>query len=444
MIRILNRKPILLLVLLTAFILCSCTRNTIEFGTIPENGFTNLVYNDTIGVRLSTIMEDSFATSGDTSFLIGRYHDPYLGTVSAKAFFQLTIPSSIPEIPASAKFDSLTFIMYPNDYYYGDTSKAQTIYISELANTISYSYNNKLYNTSSVAVKSPVLGSKTIYIKPKASDSIVIRLSDVKGLELYTRLQQNSTDITSATDFLNYFRGISIAVADDDTTAVYGLAGSAGKMVMRVHYHTTIPYPEDHYIDFTSLANDLAFNQRLTNRSGTGLVPGITGITEIPLEKSNGFSFMQPGSGMYLKTIFPSLRSILGNTNIIKLLKAELIIRPAYLSFDNNKYLLPSRVYLIQTDESNIAGNVILDSTGAQLYTNPVIDNLYGENNHYRFNVTPYINQILTTAGSEDAGFFLMHDSPVTTANVDRLIVNAPSQGDRASQLLLSLMIINK
>ncbi len=75
-------------------------------------------------------------------------------------------------------------------------------------------------------------------------------------------------------DFLNYFRGISIAVADNDTTAVYGLSGSAGTMVMRVHYHTTIPYPEDHYIDFTSLANNLAFNQRLTNRirhrAGTG------------------------------------------------------------------------------------------------------------------------------------------------------------------------------
>lgn len=442
---ILNQKLLLLLVLCIAFLFYSCTRNTIEFGTIPENGYTNLVYNDTISVRLSTVMQDSFATSGDTSFLIGWYHDPYPGTVSAKAFFQLTIPSSVPEIPASAKFDSLTFIIRPNDYYYGDTSKTQTIYINELANAISYSYNNKLYNTSNVAVKSPALGFKEIQIKPRGSDSIVIRLSDSKGAELYSKLQQLSTDITSATDFLNYFHGISVAISDDDTTALYGLSGSEGRMVMRVHYHTTIPYPEDHYIDFTSLANDLAFNQVLTNRSGTGLVPGTTGFTEIPAEKSNGLSFMQPGTGLYLKTIFPSLRTILGNTNIVKLLKAELIIRPTYLSFDNNKYLLPSQVYLTQTDESNIAGNAVLDSTGAaKLYANPVIDNVYGENNYYRFNITPYINQMLTTAGSEDAGFFMMHDSPVTAVNVDRLIVNAASQGGRSSQLLLSIMIINK
>src|SRR5687768_16398855 len=100
----LKLKSLLLLLLLTVSILYSCTRNTIEFGTIPDNSYTNLVYTDTVGVQISTIMEDSFATNGDTSFLIGRYQDPYLGTVSAKTFFQVTIPSSIPEIPASAKF----------------------------------------------------------------------------------------------------------------------------------------------------------------------------------------------------------------------------------------------------------------------------------------------------------------------------------------------------
>ncbi|MGZ5222466.1 MAG: DUF4270 family protein [Chitinophagaceae bacterium] len=438
-------KPLLLLFLPAASILYSCTRNPIEFGTIPDNSYTNLVYTDTVGVQISTLIEDSFATNGDTSFLIGRYLDPYLGTVSTKTFFQMTIPSSLPEIPASAKFDSLTFIIRPNDYYYGDTSRTQTIYINELANAISYSYNSKLYNTSNVAVKSPALGSGRMKIKPRGSDSVVIRLSDAKGAELYSKLQQQSADVVSSTDFLNYFRGISITTGDDDTAAVYGLSGSAGAVVMRVHYHTTIPYPEDHYIDFTSLANDLAFNQVLTNRSATGLVPGTTGITEIVAESSNGLSFMQPGSGLYLKMIFPSLRTILGNTNIVKLLKAELIVRPTYLSFDRNKYILPSQLYLTQTDGSNIAGNPVMDSTGSAIqYADPVIDDIYGENSFYRFNITAYINQMLTTAGSEDVGFFLRHNSAVTTVNVDRLIVNSVLHGGRSSQLLLSLMIINK
>lgn len=442
---LLNRNKLLVLMTTIVYIFSSCQRNDIEFGTIPENNYTNLVYTDTIDVKLSTILTDSFATNGDSAFLIGRYSDPYLGTVSAKAFFQLTVPSSIPTIPSSAKFDSLTFIIRPNNYYYGDTSKTQTIYIYELANAISYSYNSQLYNTSDIAVKSIPLGTRTVRINPNATDSVSIRLQDAKGLELYSKLQQSSGDVVNESEFLNYFRGISIAMGNNDTTAVLGLLGTAGSLTMRVHYHTTIPYPEDHFIDFASLANSYSFNQVLTNRSGTGLVSGTTGRTEIPSAGTNDLSFMQPGTGLYLKTTFPSLKSILSNENIVKLVKAELIIRPTYLSFDKHKYVLPSQLYLTQTDASNTAGGYIVDSTGGSiLYVDPFMDNIYGENTHYRFNITSYINQLLNTAGGTDKGLFVMHNSKVSQANADRLIVNSSVHSSQHPQLLLSLMIINR
>lgn len=435
-----------IVLLLLCGVFSSCTRNTIEFGTIPENGYTNIVYNDTVAVQLSTLLEDSFATSGDTSFLVGRYRDPYLGVVAAKTFFQMKGPAATTDIPASASFDSLTLIIRPNDYYYGDTTKVQTIYVHELANSIAHTYNNRLYNTSHIQEMLPALGTKAVRIKPRGDDSVMIRLSDAKGLELFSKLRQQSTEITNETEFLNYFRGISIGVDANDTAAVYGLSGVAGSVIMRVHYHTTIPYPQPEYIDFVSLQNDLAFNQLLTDRSGTGLVPGTTAISEIPSVKTNGFSFAQGGTGLHLKMIFPTLRSVLGNTSIIKLLKAELIVRPAYLSFDKAaKFSLPSSAYLTRTDESNVVGDVVLDSTGAnKLYADPVIDNVYGENNYYRFNITVYINQMITTPGSEGAGFVLLHDSPVTKVNVDRLVVNDNLAAGKRSQLLLSLMVINK
>jgi len=441
---LLNRNKLLLLVL-AIYTFASCQRNDIEFGTLPENNYTNLVYTDTVDVKLSTVLMDSFATNGDTSFLIGRYNDPYLGAVSAKAFFQLTVPSSIPDIPSSAKFDSLTFIIRPNKYHYGDTSRTQTIYIHELANEIVYSYNSQLYNTSNIAVKPTPLGAKTVRIYPSITDSVSIRLQDAKGLELYSKLQQSSSDVVNENEFLNYFRGISIAVNNNDTTAVYGLSGTAGSLTMRVHYHTTIPYPEDHHIDFASLANSYSFNQVLASRPGTGLVSGTTGRTEIPSGSTNDLSYMQPGTGLYLKMIFPSLKGILSNENIVKLVKAELIIRPTYLSFDKDKYVLPSKLYLTRTDASNTAGSYVLDSAGASvLYADPFIDNIYGENTHYRFNVTSYINQLLNTSGSNDDGLFVMQNSAVSQANADRLIVNSAVHSGQHSQLLLSLMIINR
>ena len=425
--------------------LYACERKDIAFGTIPENNYTSLVFTDTINVNISTVLTDSFATSGDSVFLMGRYKDPYLGAVSARPFFQLTVPSSLPEIAATAQFDSLTLIVRPNHYYYGDTSKTQTIHIYELANAISYSYNSKLYNTSNVVVKPLPLGTKTVKISPNAFDSIVIRLNDSKGLELFSKLRQSAADITTENDFLNYFRGISIAIDNNDSSAVYGLAGSAGSVVMRVHYHNTIPYPESQYTDFTSLANDYAFNQILATRQGTGLVSGTTGTTEIAADNTNGFSFTQPGTGLLLKMTFPTLSSVLNNENIVKLLKAELLVRPTYLSFDKNKYKLPSQLYLAQTDATNSTGNTIMDSTGYSVqYANPVIDDIYGENNYYRFNVTSYINELLYTTGSSNRGVFVINHSATSLVNVDRLIVNNFSKRSQSSQLLLSFMIINQ
>ena len=442
----LQRKGTMLTMLTAACLFFqSCTRNTIEFGDDPENNYTHIVFIDTIGVSLSTVLTDSFETSGAASFLLGKYKDPYLGIISAKPFFQMTVPSSIAEIPSSAQYDSINLIVRLNDYYYGDTAKQQTIYVNELAQSIAYSYNNKLYNTSNVPVKPAALGARTLFIRPHGDDSIMIRLNDATGLELFSKLRQQSTEVTNADEFLNYFKGISITTGDNDTTAIYGLEGNSGSIVMRVYYHATIPYPESKYIDFTSQVNNYAFNQVLANRSGTGIVPGGFGLTEISASQTNNHSFMQTGTGVYLKMIFPSLKAILGSDKIVKLLKAELIIRPEYLSFDNNKYKLPSQVYLTLTGESNNIGSQVVDSTGSSVqYASPVTDDLYGENNYYRFNVTSYINQWLNTAGSEDEGFYVLHNASDNGLDVTRLIVNNSFHGSKSSQLLLHLLVVNK
>jgi hypothetical protein len=437
------RKLLFVLLLPVGLLIQSCTRNTIEFGDNPESSYTSIVFTDTVSVSLSTVLIDSFATNNATSLLLGRYKDPYLGIISAKNFFQMTVPATVPAIPASAVYDSLTFIFRPNDYYYGDTNRVQTLYVNELSQSIAYSYNNSLYNTSSVPVKPVPLGSKNMRIRPVMDDSVEIRLSDAKGLELFSKLRDQSTDVTNADNFLNYFKGISLATSANDTTAIYGLTGNAGSMSMRVYYHTTIPYPAKERIDFTSLGNEYSFNQVLADRAGTGLASGGSGLTEIPALQTNNHSFLQPGTGVYLKMIFPSLRTVITTDKIIKLVKAELLVRPAYLSFDRNKYKLPSQLYLTQTDASNTSGAQVYDSTGnTVLYTSPVTDELYGENNYYRFNVTAYINQWMTTAGSEDDGFFVMHEA--SAINVNRLIVNNSVHGNQSSKLLLYMIVINK
>src|ERR1044072_4881638 len=65
----------ILLLILTATIFQSCYRNDITFGELPPGNYTDVVSIDTVEARLSTLVTDSFITSGATSFLVGKYKD---------------------------------------------------------------------------------------------------------------------------------------------------------------------------------------------------------------------------------------------------------------------------------------------------------------------------------------------------------------------------------
>jgi hypothetical protein len=419
-----------------------CTRKEIEFGTVPENNYTYLVYIDTVSIRLSTILTDSFATGSTTSFLVGKYTDPYLGIIRTKSFFQVDKPANI-SLPTGAIYDSISLIMRLNDFYYGDTTQLQTIAVNELAQAITLGYADKLYNTSNVEVKPAPLGSVTKSIRP-SDDSIRIRLDDTKGMELFTKLQQQSSDVSTTDAFLNYFKGLSLSTTTGDNAAVFGLDGAAGKVVIRVHYHTNIPFEQLYYVDFPSLANEYAFYQLITDRSGTGIVPGITGITEIPSAQTNNYSFSQSGTGLDLKLTFPSLKNILHAGKYVKLLKADLFVRPAFQSFDLNKYKLPSSLSLASTDASNLHNGSVLDSTGQGIISaTPVIDQVLGQNNYYRFNITTYINQLLGTAGAGNEGLLIVNNSSAAS-QLSRLVLSTVGHSNFTTQLQLSILIINQ
>lgn len=434
-----KRIPVILVLIL----LIACTRKSTEFGTVPDNSYTGITFTDTIGIQFSTVLIDSFVTGAPASFLLGNLNDPSLGKLTAKPFFQVNIPSATPEIPASDVFDSLTLIIRHNDYYYGDTTLPLTIRVNELAEPVTVDYQDKLYNTSTVAVKPDALGTATLKVRPREDDSIQVRLSNAKGSELFEKLRSQSSQVKNIDEFLNYFYGLSLAVESSNTALVWGLNAGAGSVTMRLHYHGTNPYPEEKFIDFGSLNNNYAFNQLLTDRSGTGLVSqGNLNMTEIPASQTGNKVYEQAGMGLYLKMIFPTLRSLLTTKTIAKLLKAELVVRPYPLSFDDKKFRLPTQTSLAVTDASNIVGNDVLDAGGTNvLYADPVIDYLYGENNYYSFNITPYINQMLYTGGSEDDGFYMLHNT--STVNIDRMITGYTNVINQQSRLLLTFVVIN-
>lgn len=437
-----RKKAVFPLLFLLLIIGVSCYRNDIQFGSTPANTYTKIVYIDTVEPRLSTVLLDSFITNSPISFLIGKIKDPYLGTVSAKPFFQMTMPAPLPSIPVTAHYDSTCLIVYLNRYYYGDTTKTLTIQANELALPISYSYSTNLYNTSNVSIKPTPLGSRSLKIRPSIDDSFLVRVNDTKGLELFTKLQQQSADLTSSDKFLNYFRGISFSVGANDTSVVYGVRSVAGKVIMRVYYHLTTPVFQSEVADFTSMNNTYAFNQIITDRTNTSLYSATPGNKEFPSENTNQLAFTQYDAGVLLKATFPTLKGILQSDAIVKLLKAELIFKPEAHTY-TGPFRLPPALFLAQTDATNNIGPQVYDSTGsAILNVPPVIDNIYGINTYYRYNITSYISNLLTTPGTEKSGFFLMEKED-TTIEVNRAVIGN-IHSDSKTQLLLTVAVVNK
>lgn len=404
-----GKKTVFYLSFFVLIVFASCYRNDIQFGSVPDNGYTKIVYNDTVQARLSTIVRDSFATNSPAGFLFGRCKDPWLGTTSAKPFLQMNSPSTVPDIPATAQYDSATIIVYLDKYYFGDTTRSFTIQANELAQPLYYSYATDIYNTSNFAVKPTPLGTRTLKIRPSIDDSILIRMNDTKGTELFSKLRSKDPQVTRVDSFLNYFYGISFSQAAADTSVIYGVSAASGKIVMRVYYHLTTPSYQSLFIDFVSAPNSYAFNQIITDRTNTLLNSPPLVLKEFPSEQTNNVAFTQYATGVMLKMTFPSLKSILQSNNIVKLLRADILVKPVGQTY-NGFFSLPSPLAVFQTDATNTIGPQLYDSTGiTYLNIPPVIDAIYGINTYYRFNITAYVDRFLNTPGTESSGFFIMN-----------------------------------
>jgi hypothetical protein len=427
---VIEKRIAVLLIAFGSIFWLSCSRTDIHFGNVPDNNYSNLAYIDTVEPKLSTVLLDSFVTNNGTSFLVGRYKDPYLGIISTKPFFQMTIPSQAVNIASTSQYDSACLIVHLNKYYYGDTSRTQTIHVDELAQAIDYTYNNNLYNTSDFPVKPISLGTKTLRLRPSVDDSISIRLSDAKGMELFQKLQTHAEEITSDDSFQNYFKGIRLSVNEADTTSVYGL--NAATINLRIYYHTTVPLPVTNSTDFPVKTTSFSFNQILTDRTATLLSLPLT--KEYPSELTNGISFTQYGAGVLLKITFPSIKGILTTDKIVKLQKAILVIRPVGQTYDKLK--LPGSLYLAQTDATNTIGADVGNATP------PVEDDIYGLNTYYKIDVTSFINGLLTTSGTDDRGVFAIESSG--TRGINRAVIGNGKQATFKTQLQLTIFTVNK
>ncbi|MDN3657989.1 DUF4270 family protein [Ferruginibacter paludis] len=420
--------------LFTGFIISSCEKQDITFGSgFIDNTITNLVLVDTVTVNVSTVYVDSFVTSGTKAILAGKYKDEKFGTIASQSFVQLGLPSNTTyDIPNGSVFDSLEVILKLNKSFYGDTLVPYHLDVHQLTQQISFSAAQySFYNNNSWPYSNNVLGSSEIVIAPSTRDTLAIKLSPSLGQDLFNKLQNKTTEVQTVDQFVNYFRGLAF-VGGSNNNCIVGFKDS---LTMRLHYKKPGVFAENATIDFGVNQTNFQFNNITADRSGTAISTLGPSNKQLVSSATGNAGYSQYISGAVARISFPYIKDLYQLPDFLKIVKAELQVKPVQNSF-LGYYSLPPSLRLSATDQTNQLGidlTTVVGSSAVVQYGSLYIDNLYGTSTAYTYDVTSYLQaQLPNTEGSKNGLLVL---PPNATVIFNRLLIANAANGANKTQV---------
>ncbi|MET0636897.1 MAG: DUF4270 family protein [Chitinophagaceae bacterium] len=410
--------------------LASCNKVELPFDDDSIDDDPNIAVYTNYPVTLSTYKVDSFATTGDSVFTVGHHTDPEFGTIHAGSYAELQIPVN-GVYDQNVTFDSLVLMLNPNGNYYGDTLVPFQMSVHRLQENIENEEegNNSFYNLRRFSFDPVPLGQTTITIRPNAGKVVKIRLSTALGQDLLNKLQENDDTIQNQAMFNRYLKGLCLRSDSVSSKALYYFRSDSTGLV-RLHYTLKGAIPQDKYIDFP-FNTDKQFNSILYHHNGTNLAAFATGKTAVKTSELTGHkAYLNSNMGSYIKISFPTLLSLKETHPYIKVLKAEVLIKPDPATY-KYPYRLPAALYMYITDDENRPTSILTDATGQQPQTGSlIVDHLYGQNTQYSFDVTSFIQTVLAEGQFSKSALMLQPPSGFTDASIDRLIIDDQTLND--------------
>ncbi len=437
-----TRNNYFLLLLLVTAALYSCDKVDIAFGNTGTTGDPNITYYDNYPVDIATYKPDSFLTSAHSIIAAGYHNDTALGIMKAGAYLQLALPTVNPLLNANVVYDSLELLLRPNGQFYGDSTKAVTFNVFRLTKNIAAPEGDYYYNTSSFPYNSTPICQKTVSLNNKANTVVGVRLSDVTGQELFTKFKTGDDVVSSSEKFVDYFRGLYITTDSVQTKSLAYFSAVADSPIIRMYYHELGLFAEKKQFDFTYTAA-----KQFNNTSYRFTNPGYTALNTsksklLASTESGNRAVFSTGIAGNIKISIPGLLSLKELHPYIKVVKALLVIQPDVRSY-TPPYQLPQTLYLYQTDDTNQPGAGIMESTssssGSMQTGNLVIDNLYGENTYYSYDITSFVNQKMTEGQFSKSALLLTSSLSYADAGMQRLIIN-DQKNSRPIQLKLFVL----
>ena len=373
-----------LFITLLISLLASCRDELSTVGGKRVESSLRTVQTDTCTVRISTILSDSLATSGDTVCQIGTIDDPVWGKIKTAFYAEYDVPGVSFSEDADYGFDSITIRFYSSGNYLGDTLNPQRISLHSLSENLSLD-EGYLYSKSTVAYHATPLASFTFTPTPgETAREHEIRLPDEWGLEWFERFQNGSREMESQEYFRDYFKGIAF-IPEEGGSCINGFMVNDSSLCITLYYHQTKTDATELSASFPA-NSDLRFNQVSCDRSQTALSSLQSGINNgLPSEKSDHQAYLQGLTGMYLNIDFPFLNDLRAEGRLVTIESALLRLYPVKETY-GERYPLPESLTLYTADENNVTEDVVTDISGSSVQTGSLVtDEMMGEDTYYSF-----------------------------------------------------------
>lgn len=365
---------------------------------------------DTVSVKVSTFQLDDIPTSATGTILVGKNRNPVTGSVSSTSYFRLGIGTVNGEsIPDDAILDSITLVLAPNKYYYGDTTKMQKIAVHRVTEDITltpinstqpaserpfYVSTASIFSQKKFAYETTPLAALSFNPRVKSIDSLFFRFNNTISTELFRLIKNGDNRIQNNTDFQEYFKGLALVPDKNNTT----LIGFKDTVYLQVHYS----FENNEGVkaagkqQFTIDNKAYQYNSIEADRSNTKFASMNISNPEISVEQTAGYTFLEGSTGVVAKIEFPTLLQLVNDPSIA-INKVELSIEAENSNetiFEQPEFLT---LLIANSEGTPISGLASLEDPRV-LQMARLSSTSGSDNGKYTFNLIDYLNKIKTTA----------------------------------------------
>ncbi|MCF8360050.1 MAG: DUF4270 domain-containing protein [Prolixibacteraceae bacterium] len=426
---------------------------------------TRVIMIDTMTVNTYTTLSDSIVTSRGSKLLAGRFENKIGIATYCESYFRFD-PYEYYELHETAVFDSACFILYPDDYSFGDTTKTLALAIHELTEQISvdeeseYIFNHTRfdYETNPLATFNYRVEEEDVIDNENDADSIVIRLSDDYGKRFFDMVVNEDTLLDDKDDFNQIFKGYVIKPANNEdafVAAFNAVADSVYAPKIRVYYHDFTPN-DDLYFDYV-LENFEAYtggdyslgglyansylSTYIENDYSSSAFGGIEpGEGKLPSSETNNLTIIQGGVGLKTRIEIPGIDELywLGVGSVVQ---AVLYFEPLKGTYEEESDLPTGfEMYLVDSKNRSYGQMYNIEQSSPAVAVLDY-DKEFKDKTHYSFDLTHFFRDEYMSKGDSKYSLQMTYPQARIGHRVDQLIMG--SQDHPENQMYLKLYLTN-